>query len=155
LKIKDYHKGIVKEREKGKEKVKEAQAQVLFRDHNTLKGVFELKLAKTSSILFSAVKPHQKEYLTQISGEKGMFYKIPDSPIFSGNKTRFGVPKPFDCFNLSNIPAYVVICFYQPRKYKKFFYITIRDFLCEEEMSERKSLTMERAMEISEHFMEA
>ena len=132
--------------------MKEKDIQTIFRDTNKVRGVFELKLCKDNALPFNAVKEHQRIALLNVSGDTGFFYKIPDSPIFAGSKTRFSGLKPFDCFALSNIPAYVVICFYTPRKYKRFFYILIRDFLDEEMFSCRKSLTMERAKEISECF---
>jgi hypothetical protein len=135
--------------------MKEADIQTIFRDTNKVEGIFELKLCKDNALPFNAVKEHQRVALLNVSQPGlGLFYKIPDSPIFSGSKTRFSGLKPFDCFALSGIPAYVVICFYAPRKYKKFFYIPILRFLQEEENSTRKSLTLERALSISEHCYE-
>ncbi|MEN6489788.1 MAG: hypothetical protein ABFD66_13085 [Smithella sp.] len=134
--------------------MKERDIQTVFRDINKMVGIFELKLCKDNAIPFSAVKDHQRQALSQINADTGLFFKIPDSPIFTGSKTRFAVLKPFDCFHLANIPAYVVICWYQPRKYKRFYYIPIGTFLYEEQMSERKSLTQDRAREIAEEVME-
>jgi penicillin-binding protein-related factor A (putative recombinase) len=134
--------------------MKERDIQTVFRDTNEKLGIFELKLCKGTSIPFDAVKDHQRTALSLISGEMGLFYKIADSPIFTGTKMRFATLKPFDCFRLANIPAYVVICFYVPRKYKRFYYIEIDRFLDEAENSARKSLTMDRAAEIAAHEME-
>lgn len=129
--------------------MREKDIQTVFRDTNKILGVFELKLCKGTSIPFDTVKEHQRTALSLVSGNMGLFYKIADSPIFTGTKMRFATLKPFDCFRLANIPAYVVICFYVPRKYKRFYYITIDRFLDEAENSTRKSLTEERAGEIA------
>lgn len=134
--------------------MKEKDIQTIFRDINTVHGVFELKLCKDNAIPFSTVKEHQRQALLQVSSDTGLFFKIPDSPIFSGSKTRFTQLKPFDCFALSNTPAFVVICFYVPRKFKKFYYIHINNFLEEEENCIRKSLRIERAREICDHYLE-
>jgi hypothetical protein len=136
--------------------VREKDITTLFRDLNTVNGVFELKLCKGTSIPFNAVKVHQATALMAISDAAiGMFYKIPDSPIFTGTATRFAALKPFDCFRLAGIPAFVVICYYVPRKYKHFYYIQIWDWKVEEENSPRKSLTEARAAEIAKHRMDA
>lgn len=129
--------------------MKERDIQTIFRDINTVHGIFELKLCKGNALPFNAVKDHQRVALTNVSCSTGLFFKIPDSPIFAGSKQRFSVLKPFDCFALAKVPAYVVICFYVPRQYKKFFYIPISVFVQEEQDSPRKSLTMQRAQEIS------
>jgi hypothetical protein len=128
--------------------LRETDIQTLFRDANQVKGVFELKLCKGPSMPFSDLKEHQRNALLGISGD-GFFYKIPDSPVFTGQNTRFAIKKPFDCFMLSSTPAYVVICYYIPRKQKACFYIPIHVFLEEEKKSKRKSLTYQRAHEIS------
>lgn len=133
--------------------MKERDIQTIFRDTNTQEGIFELKLCKGKSLPFSAVKDHQRTALTLVS-TTGLFFKIPDSPIFTGSSTRFTALKPFDCFMLVGQPAYVVICYYEPRKFKRFCYIPIQDFLYEEQISERKSLTMDRAREIAVWVME-
>lgn len=134
--------------------MKERDIQTIFRDENKTLGVFELKLCKDNAVPFSVVKDHQRLALLQVSSKTGLFFKIPDSPIFAGSQTRFTALKPFDCFALCMIPAYVVICFYAPRKYKKFYYISIDKFLKEEENSDRKSLRIERAAEIADIVIE-
>lgn len=133
--------------------MKERDIQTIFRDINTVNGIFELKLCKGNAIPFNSVREHQRVALQMASGS-GLFYKIPDSPVFTGSATRFSALKPFDCFRLAGVPSFIVVCFYEPRKYKKFFYITISTWLHEAENSPRKSLTMERAAEISEHTLE-
>lgn len=134
--------------------MKEKDIQTLFRDSNTVMGIFELKLCKGNSLPFNTVKDHQRTALLNVSSNTGFFFKIPDSPIFTGQNTRFSALKPFDCLALANIPAYVVICFYIPRKYKSCFYIPIRTFIQEEESNSRKSLTMDRAKEICDAVLE-
>lgn len=96
-------------------------------------GVFELKQTKTDSLPFSAVLPHQLQALENV--RHGIFvFKIPDA----------GYQNPFDCFSLFQQPAFVVI------KYPKSFeVISIDAFLLEKERSKRKSLTWDRAKQIS------
>jgi hypothetical protein len=134
--------------------MKERDIQTVFRDHNKYTGIFELKLCKGTSIPFNAVKDHQRTALSLVSGNVGLFYKIPDTPIFTGSQSRFSALKPFDCFMLAEQPAFVVICHYEPRKFKRFYYIPIWVFLQEEQESVRKSLTMQRAGEIAQYMME-
>lgn len=100
-------------------------------------GAFELKMAKGRSIPFVAVKEHQENAL--YAAKHGNFtYKIPDDSIGQ---------KPFDCFMLVMVPAFVVIMFYR-RGQKEFFMIDIDIWLREKQDSVRRSLTEERAREI-------
>lgn len=141
-------------------KVKEKDIQVVFARVNTLHGVFELKICKADKsgklppLPFSAVRDNQKEALAAIVKD-GWYFKIPDSPVSwqnngGGDKPmRFTLAKPFDCFYLKETPAYVVICYYIPRKLKEFVYIPIERFIEEERIATRKSLTRERAHDIA------
>lgn len=92
-------------------------------------AAFELKQTKTNSLHFHMVKQHQLNALSQV--KHGSFvWKIPD----------VGYQNPFDCFSLSGVEAYIVI------KYPSFFcLIDIDKFIQEESVSERKSLTANRA----------
>jgi penicillin-binding protein-related factor A (putative recombinase) len=103
--------------------MKEANIQSMLAKKNTVEGCFELKLCKTRSIRLDAVKPHQIEALLAVSTDEGLYHKISDSPIFQGMKTRFTNTKPWDFFFLKNIPAYVIICYYIPRKQKRCYYV--------------------------------
>ena len=61
-------------------------------------GAFELKLARTDSLPYSALAPHQEQAL--LNAKNGtLVYKIPD----------VGYQNPFDCVCLSGVPAYVVV----------------------------------------------
>lgn len=132
--------------------MKESDIQTIFKKVNDIQGVFELKLCKEKTpFAFNRLAEHQKESLLAVRSETGFFHKLIDPPIFPGMKTRFNAKRPFDCFYLGGIPAYVVVCWYFPRKLKRFFYITIRAFVREQEQSTRKSLTMQRASEIAEY----
>ena len=95
-------------------------------------AAFELKQCE-SSLSFSAVAPHQIEALQAV--RHGTFvFKIPDA----------GWQNPFDCFCMTEMPAYVVI------KYNDFFcLISIDQFVLESERSKRRSLTAERAKSIA------
>lgn len=98
---------------------------------------FELKQTTTNSIPFSDVQDHQVQALLAAKTRKGILYKAPDDSR--------GV-KPFDFFHLSRASAYVVISYPKPAKAEV---IDIDTFLMEKERSKRKSLTSERAHEIS------
>lgn len=127
--------------------MKERDFQTQFKKHNRINGVFELKLCKGKSMPFSAVPEHQIKALCDISIGDGLYHKISDSPIFSGNKTRFTKPKPFDCFLLRNINAYLVVMFYVPRRRKMVYYIKITEYIDMVDMAGRKSMTEEMAEE--------
>lgn len=123
--------------------MREKDFQTEFGKRNTLRAVFELKFCKGKSLPFSALALHQEQALLDISGMKGLFHKITDSPFFKDPKgrMRFTRPKPFDCFYLSNMSAYIVVLFWEPRKKKNVYYIYIRDWIRMREEANRKSLT--------------
>lgn len=97
----------------------------------------ELKLTKTKSLPFSALKEHQRHALLTASNGR-LIYKIPDDSVGQ---------KPFDCFCITNASSWVVIMFYT-RGCKTFYMIPIDVWVKEEKTSKRKSLTEERANEI-------
>lgn len=99
-------------------------------------GVFELKHTHgKDSLPFNAVKDHQLRALS--IAKHGVFsYKISDFDMIGF--------KPFDCFCVARVMAYVVI------KYPDFFcLIDIDDFIKEKGRSKRKSLTSDRAQDIT------
>lgn len=117
---------------------REAKFQTLFNHY--VKGVlqktacYEVKQTESNSLPFSDVQVHQAEAL--YNAKHGVFvHKIPD----------VGYQNPFDSFSLAGVPAYVVI------KYPAFFCLIDIDRFLEERdvLSTRKSLTSERAKEIS------
>ena len=111
--------------------------------------VYELKMCKMKSMPFNQVADHQIEALWQAEF-RNLYYKINDMPFIQGNsKMRFTKPKPFDCLNIHDADAYVVIVFYKPRQKKEFILICIGKFRAEILESDRKSLTEERAKEIA------
>jgi hypothetical protein len=105
-----------------------------LRYNNHINAVYELKLTKTGSLPFNAVKEHQINAL-QIARNYFMIYKIPDDTISQ---------KPFDCFKICNCEAFVVVQFYKPRA-NHFYLIDVERFINERDTSPRKSLTEERA----------
>ena len=132
--------------------MKEKEMQTLFSKNLRMyppnqSEAYELKICKSKSLLFNAVKKHQIEGL--INATNGLYHKISDSPIFAGSKTRFTRPKPFDCLYLTSATGYVVILFYKPRKPKVTYIIDIYSFLNEKRRSDRKSLTEDRAKVIA------
>lgn len=130
----------------------EKDIQQVFKNKNKMFGVFELKLCKGTSMAFNHVADHQIEALLAVSTEEGLYHKIADSPVSWGGQ-RFTKPKPFDCFVLRNIPAYVVICWYIPRKKKAFHYIPIRAFIEKRDTADRKSLTEQMSAGIAEEVL--
>jgi penicillin-binding protein-related factor A (putative recombinase) len=102
-------------------------------------GAFELKLTHEKSLPFSAVQEHQIHALN-MAKYKSLVYKISDSGIGT---------KPFDCFKLQGVPAFVVVMYYK-RGQKDFFMIDIDAFMTEMHTSERKSLTEDRAKKIGQ-----
>lgn len=121
--------------------MKEADFQTKFNKwlkHKHQKtGAFELKLTKEKSLPFSAVAPHQKAALHMAHRGK-LIYKIPDESYSQ---------KPFDCFMMEEVDAYVVVMFYK-RGQKKFYMIPIVNWITEEFSSTRKSITEEDAQRI-------
>ena len=130
--------------------MKESNIQTEFGKRNHYSGVFELKLCKGKSLPFGALAVHQEQALLDISSTRGLYYKISDFPMFAGNKMRYNRPKPFDSFYLICQPAYVVVCFYVPRKKKRLYYIRIQDWIEMRNKTTRKSLTEPMAIEYSE-----
>jgi hypothetical protein len=128
--------------------MKESQIQSLFskKVDKSFNCAYELKLVKKTSMPFNAVREEQIISLSAVK-HTGYFQKITDFPYSSSN-VRFASGKGFDCFTLKG-SAYVAICFYKPRKPKILYLIDIDDFVEEMKVSTRKSLTEERAKEIS------
>jgi len=133
--------------------MKEKDIQQIFKMKNKKRGVFELKLCKGISMPFNHVADHQIEALKAVSTDKGLYHKISDSPVSYGGQ-RFTKPKPFDCFVLNNIPAYVVICWYIPRVKREFHYIPIQKFIEKRNNTKRKSITEEMSAEIAEEIVQ-
>jgi len=102
-------------------------------------GAFELKVTEETSLPFGAVKDHQMTALYH--AKHGNFvYKIPDDAVSE---------KPFDAFMLVMVPSYVVVMFRsKERGQREFVMIDIDAWISEKKISERKSLTEERAKEI-------
>lgn len=118
---------------------KEVNFGVMFRHwlkaNPMFSAAFELKQTTGTSIPFNSVADHQIEALQAANSKYGILYKAPDDSR--------GI-KPFDYFYLRNAPAYIVIKF--P---KSFHIISIENFVHEKKISTRKSLTAERAKDIS------
>lgn len=94
----------------------------------------EVKLARNGSLPFSALAEHQERALL-LANNACIYHKISDG---SGQQT------PFDGFVLCGVPAYVAVVYG-----KTLELITVGNFVFEREKSKRKSLTAERAHELS------
>lgn len=101
---------------------------------------FELKVARTDSLPFSAVSDKQKNNL-RIAQNK-FIHKYSDYD-------RMGTP--FDGTFTKGAECYVVIQFDRPKN-KEFFMCDINTFLDEEKISDRKSLTEARCKEICKSY---
>lgn len=116
---------------------REANATPYFEKYIQLKKIycyFELKQTTTDSILFSSVPEHQIDSLLA-QQHSGLLWKHSDSDMRT---------KPCDGQFTPPLPAYVVI------KYKQGYHaISIDNFIFERDHSKRKSLTVERAQELS------
>ena len=88
--------------------------------------VYEAKMVKTKSFRLASVAKHQVEGL--LGALHGLWYKISDSPIYAGNKSRFTFKKPFDAIWIKADEAYVVPIFYTPRKRKTAYLIPVKEF---------------------------
>ena len=138
--------------------MRESDFQTRFKARNAIHGVFELKLIKCPSLdarppfPYKRLAAHQERALISVSTESGLYHKISDS--FIGIKTgarRFPSPKPFDCFFLRNVPAYVVICYYYPRKVQEYCYIPIGEYIAMKRNTSRRSLTYNEIRTIAEY----
>lgn len=131
--------------------MKESNFQTEFGKRNKISGVFELKFCKGKSLPFKSVAEHQEQALLAATTEDGLYHKITDSPFFKDPKgrMRFTKPKPFDCFYLQYTPAYIVICFWEPRKKKNVYYIPIYTWTIMKELADRKSMTEQMAKDNS------
>ena len=133
--------------------MKEKDIQSLFGKKIDQMGVFELKLCKGPSISFSAVSEHQEESLSKVERE-GLYYKISDAPFGHSTGFRFHAPKPFDCFFVKEIPAYVVVVFYRPREKKVAHFVRIGQWLSMKETCGRKSATREMVENAAERTLD-
>jgi hypothetical protein len=118
---------------------KEAKFQTIFNQYIRIKripGVFELKQTESDTLLFSALKEHQKKGLLATTHE-GVVWKLSDSDPRE---------KPFDCISTPPLNAYVAI------KYPNFFCIIhAYIFINEEGRSKEKSLSSERARQLASY----
>ena len=114
----------------------ESDDSVLFRHWIKANPQFscslEMKTTHTDSIAFKEVKQEQLDWGEAISGPKGALIRVVGTS---------GEPDYIWC---RNMPAYIVI-----RYPKSFELISVGTFILEKERSKRKSLTFERAKEIS------
>jgi hypothetical protein len=96
----------------------------------------ELKICKTKTLPFSAVKVHQRSSL--LAAKKAcLVYKIPDVGFDQ---------KPFDCVILNKTSAYLVVLFHVKRGDNEFYMIdidTVEDIIA----AGRKSIDKETAKE--------
>lgn len=102
--------------------------------------VYELKATKQSYINFGALPKHQ-EYALRAASEGTAHYKIPDDGF---------TQRPFDGFQLSSVPAYVGVMFNTNEQQKKFYFLSIEEWVSVRDAAERKSLTEAKSSEVGE-----
>lgn len=101
---------------------------------------WELKVSKTNSIPFDAVKLHQIHGLKM----KRIIHKIPDT----GYEQKF-----YDCYQIVRKEAYVCIMFNcNKRGQHKFYMIPVDAFEAESIISSRRSLTEIQACRIGDAY---
>jgi hypothetical protein len=98
--------------------------------------VWEAKLARTSSLAFSALVPHQEEHL--LEAERAYGGKLPDVGISR---------KPFDGYVVYKAWAVVIAIYFLKHK-SEAYEIPIRRWVEERYSGPRKSLTKDRAAQI-------
>ena len=105
-------------------------------------GAFELKVSDGSSLPFDHVQDHQETAL--YAAKHGNFvYKIPD----------LGNQNPFDCLMLVHVPSWVVVMYHHKDFGQREFYMIDIDMWMEEKrITDRKSLTEERAGQIGKKY---
>lgn len=117
-------------------KKREANFGVLLRHwlkaNPRLSSALELKQTTSNALPFNALEPQQIDYLLAVKGKQGTLIRVQ------------GIGGEPDYVYLRNAPATVVIRFR-----KEFHLIDIDAFLLEKKRSKRKSLTNERARDIS------
>jgi penicillin-binding protein-related factor A (putative recombinase) len=119
----------------------ESQMQSSFNNwksvNHRITCVEELKITKTDRFYLNKIEPHQ---IANLHNAKHGFiqFKIPD----------LGNQNPFDSFSMCEVPAYVVVMFYKPRKPKVFYMIDIDviDFLTK---TPKKSITEKECEEMA------
>ena len=93
-----------------------------------LPAVYELKLEKGVSFAFDKVKEHQIKALLEAK-HIGLYHKIADQTIGKGGKFGMTLKKPFDCFYVKGIKAFIVIGFYTPRQKVEAVFMDIDKFI--------------------------
>jgi len=108
-------------------------------DHSMVK---ELKVTNTHKFEFKNIKPHQIPFLLRAKHDC-VYYKISDQSL--------GL-KPFDCFQVCRVPAYLIILFYKPRQLKVPIWIDVDKFVEFQKTSRYKYITEDQAKEIGISF---
>lgn len=109
---------------------------VKYRWPEDVNAHFELKVARTNSLPFSAVSDKQKNNLR--IAQKRFFKKYSDMD-------RMGTD--FDCSHVGPAQCFIVIQYYRPQN-KEFFMCPIDVFLDIERTSDRKSITEEQCRDL-------
>lgn len=127
-----------------KEKDFQREFGVWLKQNEPPTTVFELKICKQASIRFDAVKPHQIEALAQAK-HGTLYHKIADSPVSWGAATpmRYTAPKPFDCFVMHKVQAFIVIYPYEPgtrHGSRDMIWIDVDRWMELEQRSDKKSI---------------
>lgn len=109
--------------------------------------VYELKFGAGTSIAFNSIKDHQRDALVNTQSNH-LYHKITDQPWIEDRPWVYTIKKPFDCFCLVRVNAFVVVWFYKRLKPKVFIKIPILDFIEMENTCGRKSFTEQMALNI-------
>lgn len=100
---------------------------------------FELKLVRGNTFNFNLLEVHQERALKMAAGQGGVYYKIADVGMGA---------KPFDCFFMNKVGAYVVLVFIDDPKV--FYFIDIYTYIkYKEEHPDNKSISRDDVKTVS------
>lgn len=102
---------------------------------------YDLKITKTNSMPFTAVKPHQ---ITSLKKTKHgcIRHKISDQAVGF---------KPFDGMQICNSPAYLIILYYKKGDRKVMYFVDIDDYISFVGDKSRGGLPEETAKTMAKH----
>jgi hypothetical protein len=102
-------------------------------------SAFELKLVRGNTFNFNLLEVHQERALKMASSPSGVYYKIADVGMGA---------KPFDCFFMNKVGAYVVLVFCDNPT--AFYFIDIYDYISfKSKNPTKKSLTLSDVKQLS------
>lgn len=106
---------------------------------------FEIKFlnySKNKSFAFNRVEEHQ--VLNLMTSLEGLYVRIADQPYVNNG---YQQKKPFDSVLIKAKDAFVVIVFWNPRKWTVGFLVPVEDFVKMKDSSVKKSISFDELSE--------